>query len=553
MTAGAAIYNSSVESKEKTFSAVYQRVAEGRKSEKIKMSSRTTMVFDGITELPIAAGVRGANKVWQQARTERGVIIRMGTEGMTHSDMPADQPGPGLNNVPGDENDVSEPHKEVSGSRTKRSLEDRGSTPMPANVQEAAGAQTTPRLGGATPAPLTQAPEGPDALALAGPSTGRPKRQAAIGSHATPIASLNNTLSSESTSQTYLAGDNASNIVINAKDRLLDELAERHHIPMDRRLNKDSEITLKIEAANMLGFSVGDTPAYFKISLDELISKNQCLDELIAEKKHEWAPVDSDFSFPIYSIDWPEEYPSGFTLELGTAAFRDQYFSKIEKLNYEQLVDLRSRLNQINAKIQNHALMTQYKQKATMNISELPTSFDKNNTPVHLIDERNDLETQIMIKKRKLETEISEKNTGSGVVKNELSDAENIISPPPIDNAEYSRLKDSVKDKLDRWIVEVANSKGLVITTQDLDQLITVRHPIGAMGHGGLSFGNNQDSHFTLREILLGEADRGVFIRMGSGNTLNIIGIKTDSGYRGGSVIDFLKKPETIDSALLMV
>lgn len=59
ITAGAALYNQHLESKEKTFSAVYERVALGKNSEKIKMSSLKGMGVDGTLDAAIIGGVKG--------------------------------------------------------------------------------------------------------------------------------------------------------------------------------------------------------------------------------------------------------------------------------------------------------------------------------------------------------------------------------------------------------------------------------------------------------------------------------------------------------------
>jgi hypothetical protein len=59
IAAGAALYNQRQESKEKTFSAVYERVAQGRKSEKIKMGGLSGMLLDGGVDAGVIGGVKG--------------------------------------------------------------------------------------------------------------------------------------------------------------------------------------------------------------------------------------------------------------------------------------------------------------------------------------------------------------------------------------------------------------------------------------------------------------------------------------------------------------
>ncbi|WP_141667979.1 MULTISPECIES: M91 family zinc metallopeptidase [unclassified Burkholderia] len=62
VTAGAAIYNHHVESKEKTFSAVYERMTQGKKSEKIKISSLKGMAFDSAMEGVFMSGFKGIRR-----------------------------------------------------------------------------------------------------------------------------------------------------------------------------------------------------------------------------------------------------------------------------------------------------------------------------------------------------------------------------------------------------------------------------------------------------------------------------------------------------------
>ena len=60
--AGAALYNKHLDSKEKTFSAVYERVADGKKSEKIKTSDLQGMLLDSGLDAAIIGGVKGGRK-----------------------------------------------------------------------------------------------------------------------------------------------------------------------------------------------------------------------------------------------------------------------------------------------------------------------------------------------------------------------------------------------------------------------------------------------------------------------------------------------------------
>ncbi|CNH73199.1 hypothetical protein [Yersinia pekkanenii] len=74
LTAGAALHNVYVGRSEKTFSAVCQHVAEGKKSEKIKMGSVGGMVFDSVLDTATTAAFKGAKRGWQSGRSENNVI-----------------------------------------------------------------------------------------------------------------------------------------------------------------------------------------------------------------------------------------------------------------------------------------------------------------------------------------------------------------------------------------------------------------------------------------------------------------------------------------------
>lgn len=57
MTVGGMAYNQYLERRENTFSAIYGRVAEGKKSEQIKMISPSGMLMDSLIDVPLRAGV----------------------------------------------------------------------------------------------------------------------------------------------------------------------------------------------------------------------------------------------------------------------------------------------------------------------------------------------------------------------------------------------------------------------------------------------------------------------------------------------------------------
>ncbi|HEK1311192.1 TPA: hypothetical protein SMQ86_006303, partial [Pseudomonas aeruginosa] len=62
VVAGAALHNQQVESQENTFSAVYESVTQGKKSEKIKMSSLTGMALDSVIDATFMSGFKGARE-----------------------------------------------------------------------------------------------------------------------------------------------------------------------------------------------------------------------------------------------------------------------------------------------------------------------------------------------------------------------------------------------------------------------------------------------------------------------------------------------------------
>ncbi len=73
ITAGAALYNLHVENKENIFSAVYERLTEGKTSKKIKMQSVGTMVFDTALDTGISAGYKGARIAWGAGSENRAI------------------------------------------------------------------------------------------------------------------------------------------------------------------------------------------------------------------------------------------------------------------------------------------------------------------------------------------------------------------------------------------------------------------------------------------------------------------------------------------------
>ncbi len=74
LTAGAALQNVYVGRSEDTFSAVYQHVAEGKQSEKIKMGSVVGMIFDSVLDTATTAAFKGVQRAWPTGRNESNVI-----------------------------------------------------------------------------------------------------------------------------------------------------------------------------------------------------------------------------------------------------------------------------------------------------------------------------------------------------------------------------------------------------------------------------------------------------------------------------------------------
>lgn len=74
VAAGTALHNLHAEEKEKTFSAVYHRVAEGKQSNKIKMSSVGRGIFDSVLDTATAAAFRGTRGVWVSGSSENKFI-----------------------------------------------------------------------------------------------------------------------------------------------------------------------------------------------------------------------------------------------------------------------------------------------------------------------------------------------------------------------------------------------------------------------------------------------------------------------------------------------
>ena len=74
VTVGAALYNLYWERNENCFVAVFQLVAEGEKTKKLKMDSPERMAFDSITDGMFISGFKGVSAGWRTEKVENGII-----------------------------------------------------------------------------------------------------------------------------------------------------------------------------------------------------------------------------------------------------------------------------------------------------------------------------------------------------------------------------------------------------------------------------------------------------------------------------------------------
>lgn len=98
VNAGAILHNLHVGSRERKIRKVYQRLAEGKKSEKIKMDSLSEMIFDSVDGVATTAAFKGICRAWKSEGSERAdihnkqyvnahvVAINEDTLSHTHSD-----------------------------------------------------------------------------------------------------------------------------------------------------------------------------------------------------------------------------------------------------------------------------------------------------------------------------------------------------------------------------------------------------------------------------------------------------------------------------------
>lgn len=141
----------------------------------------------------------------------------------------------------------------------------------------------------------------------------------------------------------------------------------------------------------------------------------------------------------------------------------------------------------------------------------LPDRFEISGTP-GLIEARNKTEQAIQLLTASMQPTEDEKNVALALEAHPLaspsvetdSQSESLSVP----RSAYDTLRENGKKQLDEWIVESANEKGFDIDVSHLDQLIKVFVVIGVHGTSGTRY----LKRFTLRQILLGEADRSIFI-----------------------------------------
>ncbi|HAU3143021.1 TPA: hypothetical protein JDD69_004088 [Salmonella enterica] len=82
VTAGATLYNLNIEKSEKKFYAVYERVAQGKKSDKIKTDSLAGMIFDSAIDGSSMAVTTGIRSVWQ---SKKGRVAETQSPKLSHN------------------------------------------------------------------------------------------------------------------------------------------------------------------------------------------------------------------------------------------------------------------------------------------------------------------------------------------------------------------------------------------------------------------------------------------------------------------------------------
>ncbi|WP_141667970.1 MULTISPECIES: hypothetical protein [unclassified Burkholderia] len=118
----------------------------------------------------------------------------------------------------------------------------------------------------------------------------------------------------------FSATGGSGNTIHSGKDRALDELMERHRIPKNLWLKKDSKINIRIGEHNMLGNIIATH--HKQINIDALVTKSES----------EWLDL-SLYTYPEFEVVWSSAYPSALRQEIRTAAFRERYLSSIERSN----------------------------------------------------------------------------------------------------------------------------------------------------------------------------------------------------------------------------
>ncbi|MCO2763051.1 hypothetical protein FA293_31815, partial [Pseudomonas aeruginosa] len=192
---------------------------------------------------------------------------------------------------------------------------------------------------------------------------------------------------------------------------------------------------------------------------------------------------------------------------------------------YEYKMNLLSERNRVINKIRDYFLSKQIFRNQKPDRSKLPKTFCADSVPAEMVSEYNDVNRRI-----REAPSVSSQETTSNAVED--------INAPPLElhgSTELTDIKNNIKELLDQWIIDIAKSKGLTITNQDLDRKILVSHPFGSQGHAGVGIANTKKESLSLRTILLGEADRGAFISVATAASTVIHGDKNDR------IIKFLK------------
>lgn len=218
-----------------------------------------------------------------------------------------------------------------------------------------------------------------------------------------------------------------------------------------------------------------------------------------------------------------------------TAAETKKIRLERDKKEYKDLLGLYTRLNKVNTKIKNAALRAQWVAHASTDENRLPKVFTGTNSPVGLIGERNNIEEEIE-KLRAIPAPVEGNNDMPEQQASETSPAAINVEPAfTMTKAELDAMEKKGIADLDQWCIAAAKTAGLTITKKDLDtpiRFFTKSQTTGVPNRGQPSILARPR---TLRQILLGEADRL------AENGLLISTSLHDFGGARKPIIDFLE------------